>query len=199
MRLPLSVGFVKDKSMNRQTRHFAPAILFTALSLASAPALSQDTGLYAGINFGQSKARDLCDGTLNCDDKDTAYSFFAGYQVNRNFGVEVGYANLGKFSASVPGISASGEATGFELSLVGTLPIDQNLALYGKFGAFMWDVDVRGSVGGFGFSTSDDGTDITFAIGARYNFTRNVAGQVQWQRYEDIDIDVFGLGVLFRF
>ena len=188
--------------MNRQSGYFLLAILFFALSVGSAPAWSQDTGLYAGFGFGQSKVRNLCDGTLNCDDKDTALNIFAGYQVNRNFGVEVGYADLGKFSGSVPGFSVTGEVTGFELSGVGTIPIDQKFALYGKLGFFMWDVDVRGTIGGFGFSGSDDGTDPTLAIGARYSFTRNVAMQVQWQRYFDVgdsDIDVIGLGVLFRF
>jgi OOP family OmpA-OmpF porin len=188
--------------MNRQFRYLILAMLFSALSLGSAPASSQDAGLYAGFNFGQSKVRNLCEGLTNCDDKDTALSIFAGYQVNRNFGVEFGYADLGKFSGSVPGISVTGEVTGFELSAVGTLPIDQKFALYGKLGFFMWDVDVRGSAGGFGFSGSDDGTDPTLAIGARYSFTRNVAMQVQWQRYFDVgdsDIDVIGVGLLFRF
>jgi OmpA-OmpF porin, OOP family len=188
--------------MNRQSRYLILAILFSALSLGSAPALSQDTGLYAGFGLGKSKVKDLCEGLTNCDDKDTALNIFAGYQANRNFGVELGYAELGKFSGSVPGISVTGEVTGFELSAVGTLPIDEKFALYGKLGFFMWDVDVRGSAGGFGFSGSDDGTDPTLAIGARYSLTRNVALQVQWQRYFDIgdsDIDVIGLGVLFRF
>ena len=191
--------------MYRQSRFLILAILFSALSLASAPTLSQDTGhtgLYAGFGLGKSKVRDLCEGLTNCDDKDTALNIFAGYQANRNFGVELGYAELGKFSGSVPGISVTGEVTGFELSAVGTLPIDEKFALYGKLGFFMWDVDVRGSAGGFGFSGSDDGTDPTIAIGARYSLTRNVAMQVQWQRYFDIgdsDLDVVGVGLLFRF
>jgi OOP family OmpA-OmpF porin len=201
--------------MNQPFKKFVLAALFSGLSLASAAGLSQDTGWYAGFNLGQSTVKDFdCTGTTSCDDKDTAWSIFGGYQFNKNFGVELGYVDLGKATQSgvVPlfgSFSASFEVTGFEFSGVGTLPISERFSMYGKLGLFMWDLDVKGSSTLTGpVSLSEDGTDFTFGIGARYHFTKNLAVQLQWQRYNDIgddattgkyDVDVIGAGIVFRF
>ena len=201
--------------MRHQFSRWILAAAFFALSLASAPALSQDTGWYVGLNVGQSKVKDdFCAGTTSCDDTDTALSIFGGYQINKNFGVELGYVDLGKASGSgtdpiLGTFSATFEATGFELSGVGTLPISDKFSVYGKLGLFMWDLDVKASSSTLGSgSLSEDGTDLTFAVGVRWNFTKNLTAQLQWQRYNDIgddattgksDIDVIGAGILFRF
>lgn len=192
--------------MKRQIGHFILVALVSMLSLGSAPAFSQEQGFYAGFNFGQSKVRDACSGGTACDDTDTAFSVFGGYQFNRNFGLEFAYTDLGKATESgvvfgLP-VSASVEASGFEFSGVGTIPVNQQFALYGKVGIFLWDADLKGTVGGTPVSVSDDGADLTFAIGARFSFTKNLAMQVQWQRYMDVgdfDVDVIGVGLLFRF
>lgn len=201
--------------MRHQFSRLILAAAFFTFSLASAPALSQDTGWYAGLNVGQSKIKDFdCSGTTSCDDQDTALSIFGGYQINKNFGVELGYVDLGKATQGgtdpiLGTFSLSFEATGFELSGVGTLPISDKFSVYGKLGFFMWDLDVKGSSSTLGSaSLSEDGTDLTFAVGVRWNFTKNLTAQLQWQRYNDIgddattgksDIDVIGAGILFRF
>jgi OmpA-OmpF porin, OOP family len=75
----------------------ALAILAIAtISAFSAPAVAQDKGLYLGGSLGQSKVSLDCTGASSCDDKDTSWKIFAGYQVNRNFAIEVGYSNLGR-------------------------------------------------------------------------------------------------------
>ncbi|MGH8640447.1 MAG: outer membrane beta-barrel protein [Burkholderiales bacterium] len=179
--------------MNYPFRRFILGALFAVISLGSAPAFSQDQAFYAGAAFGQSKFKDGCSGVANCDDSDTSLSIFGGYQFNKHFAAEIGYTDLGK--ATAPG--ASVEATGFEFTAVGTLPLNPQFSLYGKLGFFMWDADARGPGGSF----SDDGTDLTYAIGVRWNFAKNLAAQLQWQRYEvdDLDADVIGIGILFRF
>jgi OmpA-OmpF porin, OOP family len=176
--------------MNR----FILVALVSALSLGSTPVFSQaqDQGFYAGVNVGQSKAKDECAGVANCDDSSSALSIFGGYQFNKHLGAEVAYTDLGKATAG----AASVEATGLEFSAVGTLPLSQSFSLYGKLGFFMWDAKLKGPV-----TASSDGTDLTYAIGVRWSFTKNVALQAQWQRYDvsDGDIDVLGVGLLFKF
>ena len=188
--------------MNR----FILAALVSVLSLGSAPALSQDTGFYAGASFGQTKIKDFdCTGTTSCDDKDTGMSIFGGYQFTKNFAVEGGYTDLGKASQSAGGLSASFEASGFEISAVGIFPINPQWSVYGKLGMFMWDLDVKTNFGG---NLSEDGTDLTYGIGVRWSFAKNLAAQLQWQRYKDIgddattgksDVDMLSVGLLFRF
>jgi len=196
----------------------ASAGLVSAPVLAQrAPAMAQDAGFYLGGAVGQSRLKDACEGlTIACDEKDTGWKVFAGYQFNRYLGIEGGYVDLGKASASgtITGVGVTGnaEVKGWELLGVGTLPIANNFSAYGKVGFFRWDLDVSATavVPGFAVSTSasDDGTDMTFGVGLKYEFTRNVAARLEWQRYNDIggsntggksDVDLFSLGVVFKF
>jgi OOP family OmpA-OmpF porin len=179
------------------------------------PAAANETGIYAGVGLGQTKAQDACSGiagfTGSCDDKDQSYKLFVGYDFNRNFAAEVGYVDLGSISATgqvgaVP-VTASADATAFELVGVGKLPLSNNFSLIGKLGVVRWDVDSRATAGAVSASTSDTGTDLTFGFGVRYAVTRNWMVQAEWQRYNDIgnnnvgdgNVDVLGVSVLFKF
>src|SRR5438477_157243 len=64
---------------------------------AAAQMMSDTSAFYAGAGFGQSKAKEWCStaGGISCDDRDTAWRAFGGYQLNRNFAAELGYTKLG--------------------------------------------------------------------------------------------------------
>ena len=84
------------------------AVMGVATALVALPAVAQGlNGFYAGATVGKSKARDWCTGAdgfvVSCDDRKNAWKLFGGYQITRNFAVEAGYANLGKFSADFGG------------------------------------------------------------------------------------------------
>jgi OOP family OmpA-OmpF porin len=180
-------------------------------------ASAQDAGFYAGAAVGQSRISDACEGvTVACDDKDTAWKVFGGYQFNKNFGAEVGYVDLGKATANgvITGVTVSADAKvkGFEVLGVGTLPIANNFSAYGKLGFFRWDLDVSatGVISGFSatVSASETGTDFTFGLGLKYDFAKNIGARLEWQRYNDIgkesttgksDADLFSLGIVFKF
>src|SRR2546423_13418675 len=94
-------------------------IAITALSAAvfAAPAMAQMrmpsmSSAYIGASIGQSKIKDACNG---CDDKDTAFKLFGGYQFNRTFAAELGYNMLGK----AEGGGRSIKATAWDLSALG--------------------------------------------------------------------------------
>src|SRR3989442_10542839 len=155
--LPHSTG---GKNMNLYPRNLLSAALFTLVA-ASTPALSQDTGWYGGIGIGQSKFKDSCSGVsgpgIACEEKDTAWKIFGGYQFNRNFAGEFGYTDLGKTTLSITGFgSASIGAKGFELSGVGTLPVSQQFSVYGRLGLFHWDVDFKDGTGLVGSANATD-------------------------------------------
>lgn len=176
------------------------------------PAFAQDTGFYIGGALGQAKVDVDCTGATSCDDKDTSWRIFGGYQFNRNFAIEAGYIDFGEASASGPTppfgtTSVTQEATAFDVVAVGMLPLMDRFSVFGKLGFYRADTDVSvtntvlGSV-----SESDSNTDLTFGVGVRYDFTRNLAVRAEWQRYSDVgisdlesDVDVFSLGVLWRF
>lgn len=198
---------------NSKTR-FAVVVATLVAGLAG-PAAAQDVGFYVGAALGQAEHKDACAGATTCDDKDTAWKIIAGYQFNRNLAVELGYADLGESTASgvVSGVNVSvrAELTAWEVVAVGSLPLMDRLAIYGKLGLFRGEVDLSatGTLGGFtaSGSGSDSNTDLTFGFGVRYDFTRNLAVRAEWQRYPDVggdntgesDVDLLSVGVLFRF
>ena len=184
------------------------AVLSLASALAfSAPAAAQDTGFYAGFHLGQATLKDFCSGLsgpgISCDEKDTSWKILGGYQFNRNLALELGYADLGEATIAGPGIGGTLEATAFEVVAVGMLPVMDKFSLYGKIGIYRGDTEANG----LGGSASETNTDLTFGVGARFDFTRNLGVRAEWQKYQDMgggvigegDVDVVSVGLLWRF
>lgn len=193
----------------------AKALLATALvSLLALPklAISQDIpGWYIGIGIGQSKAKGACDGVsgpgITCKETDTAGKILGGYQLSKNFALELGYADLGQAKAT---FSGSGDATigtkGFEFTGIGMLPIGDRFSLLARAGLFHWNVDAKDGTGLVG-SASASGTDLTFGFGVKFDFTKDFAIRGEWQRYKDVgdanttgqgDVDFIGASLVYR-
>ena len=199
-------------------KHGAKSLLLglvAAAGLAAAPAQAQlqfgrmDTGLYLGGSIGGAKYKDTCDGIagggVSCDEKDTAWKAFAGWQFTRHIGLEVGYTDLGKATASAGATFIEAKVRGVELTGVVSWPFTEQFAIFGKAGAYFSDVDINSNIAGV--SASDRNTDFTFGAGARFNFTRNFAARAEWQRYQNVgggsvgsdDIDFYGISLLYTF
>jgi OmpA-OmpF porin, OOP family len=186
----------------------AISLVALVLSLLVSPAIAQvdARGIYIGGAIGQSRVVEWCDDVpsgINCDDKDTAFKIFGGYRFNRHFAIELGYTDLGSVTLTAPGVTGSAESSAFELVGVGSLPLGDRFAVYGKAGFYRGEVSGRVTTSsGTPFSGSDEGTEVTFGLGVSMDFTRNVAGRAEWQRYSDFsgsDIDLISIGLVFRF
>ena len=106
-----------------------------ALGAVPAPALSQ-AGWYVGLGAGRLKTGDECPmgaaPGASCEDKDSAWKLFGGYQFNQYLGYELAIAPMGQRSASLAGIGvATARFRFFEIALTGTLPLGQRLSAYG--------------------------------------------------------------------
>ena len=199
------------------THRFAALAAAALLAASALPAWSQDSGAYVGASIGQSRVKGFCDdsGGFSCDDKDTAWKVFGGYQFNRHFGVEVGYTDLGEVGISgvLSGVSVRGDigVTAFDLMAVGAIPVMDRLSVYGKLGIYRAETErkITGTLGTVTVTDTDKetNTDLTFAFGAKFDITRNFGVRVEWQRYLDVgggdigedDVDVLSVGLLFRF
>lgn len=106
-------------------------------------------GWYGGLSTGRSRIgiRDSIlpiSGTalsnLTEDESSTTYKFFGGYQFNRNFALEGGYADIARLDtrrelATTPGsISSNIRAGGFYIGAVGVIPLPNRFSLFGKLG-----------------------------------------------------------------
>jgi OOP family OmpA-OmpF porin len=191
-------------------KKLALAAAMVTAALAASPAMAQataDRGWYVGGSFGQASAD--CDTSelpgFTCDEEDTAWKIFGGYQLNRNLALELGYANLGEVALSGFGFNADIETTVWELVGVASYPINNQFSLYGKLGLFRAETDLSSN---FGASGDESTNGLTFAFGVRYDFTRQIGLRAEWQRYSGIDapqdlgesdIDVLSVGVVVRF
>jgi OOP family OmpA-OmpF porin len=189
----------------------AVLVAATALGASSASfaqvAKPADAGFYIGGSVGQSTADCNATARTSCDDEDTAWKIFGGYQFNRNFAAELGYSELGEVSSSGP-FSTKVDSKLWDLVGVGSIPLGNNFSLYGKLGAYRADAELSSSVGVSGDKST---TDLTYGLGARYDFTRNFGVRAEWQRYQgievpstavtsgDSDIDVLNIGALWKF
>lgn len=158
---------------------------------------------YVGLNLGQSRISDFGNGFSKGDDTDTTGTVNLGYQFNRNFAVELGYTDFGKFKVSNASGSGEWKSDGVGLSLVGILPMDNRWALYGKLGAFYSDTRVEGIPG----TGSDKRTNGTAGLGVSYDFGNRIVGKAEWNYYNDVGesstgkptLNTVTLGVAYRF
>lgn len=151
--------------------------------------------LYAGASIGQATI-DGCSGLTNCDDEDTGWKVFGGWELNRNIAIEAAWVDLGEFSGSIGESAVSAEVDGWVLAGKGMLPITEQFGVFAKLGMMMWDVDARGAASGL----DDDGTDLVYGLGAQYMFTDQFGVVGEWEWYDiDNDVDLFSIGALFKF
>lgn len=157
-------------------------------------------GFYMGASAGAMKY-DVCGdlaglGSTSCDDKDTGWKLFGGYEFNANFALEGAWVDLGKVSASGPGGSASAESDGFAVVAKGTLPLGDQFGIFAKAGFFLWDV----AGGGLAAGIDDNGTDLTYGVGAQYMLTDQFGIVAEWERYDSGgDADLLSLGAMIKF
>src|SRR5262245_29045744 len=170
----------------------AAAFALAGSAAAQQPSLSS---VYVGGSLGQAEYKDGCAGVANCDEKDTAWRIFGGYQFNRYFAAELGYHDLGEASAPAGAL----EGTVWELVGIGAYPIVDKLSVYGKLGLYRGELEAPGA--------KETNSDLTYGAGLQYDVMKNVGVRGEWQRYSkmgggnlvETDVDVMSVGVLYRF
>lgn len=202
--------------------------LMAVALLASPLAAAQDPHWYGGLNIGQSRAkiddqritgnllsRGFTGVSILDDDRDVGYKLYGGYQFNRNFALEGGYFDLGKFgftATTVPAGTLNGNIRlrGFNLDAVGILPITEKISALGRVGVNY--AEARDRFSGTGAVTvanpnpSKRDTNYKYGLGIQYAFTESLAMRVEAERYriDDAvgnrgDVDLISVGLLYRF
>ncbi len=191
-------------------------------------AVADDTGWYAGANVGQSRAKiddpriraqllqsGLTATSIVDNNRDTGYKLFGGYKINKNFALEGGYFNLGRFgyvATTVPAGTLSGniKLQGLNFDGVGTLPLSEKFSVFGRLGLNY--AQARDTFVGTGLVTvanpnpSKNQVNYKFGAGLQYDFTESLAMRLEGERYRindavgnKGDIDLYSLGLIYRF
>lgn len=153
---------------------------------------AEDAGFYSGFGVGQALVDERA-----YDDEDTAFSALGGYQFNRYFALEAGYADLGEIEPEVAGRAL--EASTVYFTAVGIVPFSSRFSGYAKAGIQRWDLDTAlpGLVG----TGDDSGSDPTYSLGLQYRLTDAFALRGEYSRFEieDLDADLAQVQVRFDF
>ena len=177
----------------RKTKLVSSLLVAATLGAAAFGAQAQDKGFYAGVGVGQSFVDEG-----DYDDEDTAFSAFGGYQFNRYFALEGGYADFGQIESGRVGAPSLEGDTAY-LTAVGIVPITDKFSAYGKAGVHRWNLDNALPV--LTGSTDDSGSDATYGVGVQYRFTDRIALRGEYSRFEieDIDADLAQVQIRFDF
>ena len=173
------------------------AALAAACGLLSLPALSADNGIYLGASVGQSSVQSD-DLNLNFDASATGFKAIAGWRFLDWLSVEGNYVDLGSGDDNVAGEKVKSDVNGVSLSAVGFVPIGP-VDLFARVGAINWNADVTAP--NLGVSASDDGTDLTYGVGAQFRvWSLSVRGEYEVFDISNADtVDMFSIGVTWTF
>ncbi|MFT5534090.1 MAG: OOP family OmpA-OmpF porin [Candidatus Paceibacteria bacterium] len=196
--------------------------------LASPLALADENGWYGGLNAGRARAsiddQRITSGLLGSgfattsianDNQATAFKVFGGYQFNRNFALEGGYFDLGRFgyhATTVPAGTLDGSIRlkGLNLDAVGILPITDKLSAFGRVGVNT--AQARDHFSGSGAinvltpTREKRDTNIKFGLGLQYAMTEALNLRVEAERYRINDaignrgdVDMVSVGLVYHF
>ncbi len=200
----------------------------TLALVASSFAVAEDSGWYVGGNIGLSRANiddekivgGLLQGgftttSIADDDHDTGYKLFGGYQFNRNFALEGGYFDLGKFgftAATVPAGTLSGniKLKGVNLDAVGIVPFTEKFSAFGRVGVNYAEArdtfTATGLVNVLDPHRSKRAANYKFGLGLEYDFTLSFGMRAEAERYRvndavgnKGDLDLLSVGLVYRF
>jgi OOP family OmpA-OmpF porin len=153
--------------------------------------------------------------SINDDDSDVGYKIFGGRKFNKNFAVEGGYFNLGKFgftANTTPAGTFTGTAKfqGLNLDAVGILPITEKLSALGRVG--LTYTEAKDTFSGTGAVTVTDPSpkksvaNYKYGLGVQYDFTQALALRGEWERYRvndavgnKGDVDMLLIGLVYTF
>lgn len=209
---------------------FAHKLSLVALAvLGSSSALAEDPlGWYAGGNIGRTRGQfdnptsitpfvgpGFVVNSTSGDDRDKGYKLYGGYGLSRNFALEAGYFDLGRYSYTfntTPAGSFSGDmrVKGLNLDLVGILPVGDRFSVFGRVGAAFSRTNTTFTRTGLvPLNTSNPrerDTGLKLGVGMQYAVTDHWSVRAELERYGVKDpvrnrshIDMASVGLVYYF
>jgi OmpA-OmpF porin, OOP family len=179
-------------------------------ALASGATVAGAQSLYIGAAGGATRSNADCTGTLSCDNSDTGWKAYAGYNINPLFGVEVVGYDMGASNGVIaaPGfnlISGSLKTTGFALAGVVNVPIGMSADLIGRVGVGSNKLKVSVTSGNLSGSDSETSTQALWGIGLAFKLSPSLSirteidGTSATYFGERFDSTLFSLGLSAKF
>lgn len=158
---------------------------------------------YIGFNVGQSNLN-LSNGNnlFGIERNKNTYNLYGGSYFNDYLGLEIGYADFGNISRG----GGQTKAEGFNIGLVGKLPLSPSFNLLGRLGTTYGRTDVSSNITSGVTAGKETGWGGSYGIGAEFAFSPQVSAVLQYDEYNlkfaggNRDrINTTSLGLRYRF
>jgi len=147
-------------------------IAVAALATIAASSHAATPGsVYAGLDVGATESNDYAS-------HKTSFGGFVGYNLNENIAIEGGYRRL----ASAKFSDVDSKIDQAALSVVGSLPVGNGFAVFGRLGYNRLDHSVDVSLGGP--DLKEHVSKVLSGVGVSYNFDSKISARVEAQRAE---------------
>jgi OOP family OmpA-OmpF porin len=159
---------------------------FAALcgAVLAVPLASHAEGSYVKLGVGSSEYKNHV-GSENKTAVDLAY----GFSIDKNFGVEIGYINFGKYKEGDASYSNSIQRQAFYIAGVGSLPITDAFSVFAKLGIAANKYEKKFVSAGINESENVTKTTSMVGLGLAYNFTKEFAGTLEYQYFGKVGDD----------
>ena len=186
-------------------KHPALRCALAALLLSGAcSTYAQDSYWYTGLGIGYSRVQffpaDFSSGGTFIESKknfDAGFKGFLGYQINRNWAVEMGYVTVGKFQYkyTLANVNVTQQddykVTGWGYSALPTVHLTDNFSFYGRLGVFFSQTRITfynaGLVAGNNFvGDIGNGTSLLSGFGIQYFFGGENGFRIEYENFGEV-------------
>jgi OOP family OmpA-OmpF porin len=151
---------------------------------------------------------------ISTDERDTGYKLYLGKQLNRNFAIEGGYVDLGKFGLNATTVPAGALAGNWHfrggfLDLIAQMPMSERFSIYARLGAnyLKASSNFSGSrLSAMGPANREkNGFNGKAGLGLEYKLSEALAmrGEIERYRVNDTlgskgDVDMISLNLVYK-
>lgn len=133
------------------------------------------------------------------DETDIGYRYFGGYRFSRNWGVELGYSDLGRGNGGEPGAFAlqksAAQTSAWTVAGTGSLPIGEAFSLQGRVGLSVTSPDATAVApgGATGSALPRYRPSVLWGFGGQYDLTGTVGLRVDYNNFGRLNDDPNGV------
>jgi len=135
--------------------------------------------IFFGGSFGQAEADGFCKTTTACNNEDTAWKAYGGYNLNKMMDVEVAYHSIGDISRTTANGTETAELSAISINGVGKYEVNETIGIFGKIGAASWtSTNTAGD---------EDGIGLTYGFGAKISMNENMKIRAEWETISGVN------------
>ena len=135
---------------------------------------------YIGFNVGQSNYRlNNGNGAFGIERGKTTYNLYGGSYFNDYVGLELGYTDFGRINRG----GGDTKADGFNIGVVGKLPLSPSFYLLGRLGTTYGRTDVSSNIASGVRAGKETGWGASYGIGAEFAFNPQLSAVLQYDMY----------------